>query len=94
VWEQLQNFTTSSTYFGHEITDILDLQQSLLYRQDNESKSFNGSAYLKRWANSTLIGTSILNDLIINEKQWNQIESVNLEIGFMQQLSERDGKIY
>lgn len=75
IWDNLQYFTGNNTYFGHEITDILTLQESLLQRQDNESKS-GTEQHLTDRLNSTRIGTSILNDLIINNNQWNQIKSV------------------
>ena len=78
VWEQLNVFTTlNKTYFGHEINVILELLGSLLNRQDTELGNLNvNRTHMIYQVNSTQMGSSILNGLITNRKQWDQVEPV------------------
>ena len=76
VWKSLRDFTAPpDKYFGHEITEILELVTDLLNRQDFEMNyGFFGNVQFQ--INSTKYGAEIIDNLISHYFQWDQLANV------------------
>lgn len=74
MWETLRDFTSPvSSYFGHEIDNILDIIIDLLDQQDGQ---MNGTKNrLGFQLNTTQSGARIIDNLISHSAQWEQLTS-------------------
>lgn len=85
IWINISKFTSDlDAYYGHEISEILDLVTNLLDRQ--ESEILNNTIlhirneekiYLSFQINTTVLGTKIMDNLISNNVQWDQLINVS-----------------
>lgn len=84
IWTNISKFTSKlDAYYGHEITEILDLVTNLLDRQESEIENNTllhirdeEKSYLAFQINTTVLGTKIMDNLISNYVQWDQLINV------------------
>ncbi len=85
IWINISKFTSKlDAYYGHEISEILDLVTNLLDRQESEILNNtiphirdDEKSFLDFQIHTTVLGTKIMDNLISNDVQWDQLINVS-----------------
>ena len=88
IWINISKFTSKlDAYYGHEISEILDLVTNLLDRRESEILNNmilhirdEEKSFLDFQINTTVPGTKIMDNLISNDVQWDQLINVSKTI--------------